>query len=187
MDTRSDAQLHSGRGKTLRMQRFQPFELIETVDDDLAHAGAHRLPEFLGRLVVAVQNAAVGRHTRVQDSVELASRGDIEQEALLDRQAGHRPAQEGFRRVDDVARPELRDGPAAVVAEMLLVVDEERGPVLRRERRHGHAADRQLTGPGDGGSLRQQPHVDGTHICSGAPMPRRPRPHSMTRAVMSEM
>ena len=78
------------------------------------------------RLVVAVQDRGARRGTPADErDVELAAGRDVEVHTLLVGEPGHGPAQEGLRGVGDTVAPGRHRLPAGV-AQMVLVVDEER-------------------------------------------------------------
>ena len=143
-----------GDRQALGVERVEPVELVEAVDDDVADALAQRHPQLVDALVVAVHRQRVGRDAGAQRDEHLAAAGDVEQHPLLVREARHRHAQERLGRVDRVLMAERVDRLAAAVAEVLLVVDEQRRAVLGGELGDGEAADRQPAVGGDGRRCR---------------------------------
>ena len=104
----------------LGVQRLEPVELVEAVDDDVAHALGHRHAQLVDALVVAVHRARRSAGTPAgRATIQLATGGDVEQHPLLVGEPGHRLAQERLRRVDDVLVAERVDGLAAAVAQVL--------------------------------------------------------------------
>ena len=131
VDARRDPQQHVGhRTGAGGVEGVEAVELVEAVDDDVAHAGLDRRAQLVDALVVAVQRARVGGHAGRQRDVQLTAAGDVEEHALLVGEPGHRPAQEGLRRVDHPAGAEGVDRLAAAGAHVRLVVDEQRRAVL---------------------------------------------------------
>ena len=122
-----------GAARRRRRERVEPVELVERVDDDVADAGLDRHPQLGDRLVVAVQHARRRRHTGSERDVQLAARGDVEQQPLVVRELGHRLAQERLGRVDHALVAERGDRLAAAVAQVRLVVDEQRRAELGRQ------------------------------------------------------
>ncbi len=87
--------------------------------------------------------------------VELATGRDVEVHALLVGQAGHGAAQEGLGGVGDAVAPG-RDRLPAGVAQVLLVVDEERGAELLDELQEVDAADVEVAPLVDRGRTREE-------------------------------
>ena len=75
-----------------------------------------------------------GREAGVQRDVELTAGGDVEVQALLRHQAGHRDAQERLARVRDAAGAEEAGVLPAAAAEIVLVVHEQRRAEVGRQR-----------------------------------------------------
>ena len=173
LDARCDAQLDPRAGQALGVQGVEAVELVEAVDDDQAGARGERGPELLHRLVVAVDDQAVGGDAGRQGDVQLTTGGHVEQQPLLVDEAGDGPAQEGLGRVHDVAVAEHLDRLAAAGADVVLVVDEQRRAVLRRHLRDVDAGDQQLPLGADGGVVGEQPGRDAAHAgLTSAPAPR---------------
>ena len=133
LDAGRDPHEHRGLRGACGRQELEPVELVERVGDNAADAGVERGGQLGGRLVVAVEDDPFGRKAGMQRDVELAAGRDVEVEALLGRQAGHRDAQERLARVRHVARAEGADVLAAAASEIVLVVDEERRAELGRQ------------------------------------------------------
>ncbi len=141
VDARRDAQVDLRSGQPLGDERLDARQLLEAVDVDVVHAGSEPHAELVDALVVAVEGAALGRHPGGEGDVQLAARGDVEQQALLVGEAGHGGAEEGLRGVDHPVGTEGVERLAATVAQVLLVVDEHRCAVLGGEVDDAHAAD----------------------------------------------
>jgi hypothetical protein len=77
---------------------FQQFDLVEVVNDQSMDAFVQGAFHLLTGLVVAVHDHPACGHPGAQHDIELTAGRDIDTEALFEGQAGHRPAQEGFRR-----------------------------------------------------------------------------------------
>ena len=109
--------------------------------------------------------------------MQLAAGGDVEVHALLVGEARHGDAEEGLGRVGD-ATGEGGDGLAAAVAQVLLVVHEERCAELVGDVEQVAPTDREPTVVADDGVVGEQ--VAGKrrrhHICSGADTPSRSSP-----------
>ncbi len=75
--------------------------------------------------------------------MQLAAGRHVQVHALLVHQTGHGAAQEGFRGIGDTVAPG-GDRLAAGLTQMILVVDEERGPELLDELQQVDAADMQV-------------------------------------------
>ncbi len=123
----------------------EPGDLVEGVDDDPADAMLQRRGQLVGRLVVAVQDEPIRRDTGGERDVELTAGSHIEVHALLVGQPGHGAAQERLGGVGDAVAPG-RDGLAAGLAQVVLVVDEQRRPELARRARAGRSR-RRADGP----------------------------------------
>ena len=145
------------------MQRVEPVELVERVDDDLTDPASERQAQLVEALVVAVHDAGARRHSRCQRHVQLAAGRDVEEHALLVGEAGHRLAQERLGGVDRPARSERRHRLAAAGAQVGLVVDEHRRTELGDELVDATAADRQRAVVGDRRVVRQQPPIEHGH------------------------
>ena len=109
-----------------------------------------RHAQFVDRLVVAVQRTGRGRHAGGEGDVQLAAGGDVEQQSFVVRQLRHRLAQERLGRVDHPLVTEGGDRLAAPVAQVGLVVHEQRraelgGQVGDRARRRRAASRRAPT------------------------------------------
>ena len=133
-DTGSDAHEHRRPRRTFGCQALEPVELVERVGHDPADAGVERGCELGGRLVVAVEDDPLGREAGVQRDVELPAGGDVEVHPLLRHEACHRDAQERLARVGDAAGAEEAGVLPASPAEVFLVVDEQRGAEVGRQR-----------------------------------------------------
>ncbi len=113
------------RARVGRPPGLDAVDLVEGVDDDAPDPDRQRGGQLLGRLVVAVQDEAVGGHAGGEGHVELAAGGDVEAHALLVGQAGHGHAQERLGGVGHAVAPG-RHRLAAGGAQVGLVVDEQR-------------------------------------------------------------
>ena len=162
-----------GRGQALGVQRIEAIELVEAVDDDAADPGPERRPQLLHRLVVAVEHQAIGGDAGGEGDVELPTGGHVEEQPLLVDEAGDGAAQEGLGRVDHVPVAEDLDRLAAAGPDLVLVVDEQRRAVLRRELRDADPPDQQLPVGADGSVVGEQPGRDAAHAgVTSAPVPR---------------
>ena len=83
----------------------QAGDFVEGVDDDAADPVFERGRQFVGRLVVAVQNQPLGGDTGGQRDVLLAARRHVEVHALFVGQPGHGAAQEGLGGIGDPVTP----------------------------------------------------------------------------------
>ena len=140
--TRTLGRVSLGGGRL--QQAPETGDLVERVDDDAADPPLQRRRQFVGRLVVAVQHEALSRDAGRQRDVELATGGDIEAHALLMDQPGHGPAQERLGGVGDAVAPG-GDRVAAGVAQVVLVVDEQRRAELFGQLEEVDAADVEMT------------------------------------------
>ena len=139
-----DPQQHVGhRTDAFGAQRVEPIELVERVDDDVAHPPRDRLPQLGDALVVAVHHTGAGGHSGGEHHVQLATGRDVEPHPLVVGEPGHRLAQERLRGVDRPLRAERRDGLATPVADVLLVVHEQRRAEFGGEVADRAPADRQ--------------------------------------------
>ncbi len=96
--------------------------------------------QLVDRLVAAVKDEAVWRDAGGECDVQLAAGCDIEVHALLVSQTGHGAAQKGLGGVGDAVAPR-RDRVTAGVAQMVLVVHEERRAESLRQLQQVDAAD----------------------------------------------
>ena len=122
------------------------LRLVGRVEHD-ERAGLRGGPQLLVRLVVAVEEQAVAGEPGRARERELAERRDVGADALLGEHAQQLDVRERLRPVDD---QRVRRGVAVgarLRAQRLLAVDEERRPVLVREPRDGHAAERRARRP----------------------------------------
>ena len=137
-DARRQPQQHpprAGSGRRLRLAR--PVE-----DDECA--GLRSRAQLFLRLVVAVEDDLLAGNLRRARERELAERGDVRAGAFLREQPQQRDVRERLGPVDD---ERARSGLAVrthLAPDRLLAVDEQRRPMLLREPRRGHAAERQL-------------------------------------------
>ena len=177
---RCDPQQHLGRRPDAGGgEGVEPVELVEGIDDDVADTGGDRRLQLGGRLVVAVQDARRRRHPGGERDVQLATRGDVEQEPFVVGEPRHRLAQERLGGVDHPLPTEGANGLAAAGAQVLLVVDEHRGAELGGEVVDTAPPDREVPVGGDPSAVGEEVPFDSArcrvHICSGASMPSRPR------------
>ena len=138
-------------------------DLLERVDDEVPDTGVEPVLDLGDRLVVAVEVDALGGKASGAGRGQLAAGGDVQREVLLGHQLAHRPAAEGLARVDDLvevgARPEGRVIGAALVAQRLLVVDEQRRAELVRQVHDVAAADLEVAGGVVHGGVRVDERV----------------------------
>ena len=146
------------------------LDLGERVDHDVADAVVERERELGGGLVVAVKVDVGARKAGRAGGGKLAAGGDVEGQPLLRHELDHGPAREGLARIDDAelarARGEGRDVGAALVAQRLLVVDEQRRAERVGERDHVAAADLEVTGSVVAGGVRVDERV--RHVAARA-------------------
>ena len=131
------------------VQRVQPVELVEAVDDDAAHPGLERLRSSSTLLLLpCIVHGAAGTPAAsatcssppvATSSSRPSSYGE----------AGHRPAQERLGGVDDAAGAERVDRLPAAGAQVLLVVDEQRRAELGGQLVDAAPADGQRAVGGD--------------------------------------
>ena len=130
--------------------RLEPLDLLERVDDEVADAGVEAGLDLGRRLVVAVEVDALRREAGGAGGGQLAAGGDVQREVLLRDQLRHRAAAERLARVHDLvevgARAEGGVVGAALVAQRLLVVDEQRRAELARQVDDVAAADLEVAG-----------------------------------------
>ena len=151
--TRTARPVPHGRGRL--QQAAQPGDLVEGVDHDAADAVLERGGQLARRLVVAVHDEALRRHTGRERDVELAARRDVEVHALLVGQAGHGPAQEGLGGVRDAVAPGGHRLPAGL-AQVVLVVDEQRRAEFLGQLEQVDTPDMEVALLVDGGRAREQ-------------------------------
>ena len=180
LDAGVDPQQHPRHGQTRGDQGLDAVELVVAVDDDAPDAGGECQSQFVERLVVAVQDGALGGHAGGEDDLQLAAGGDVDAHPLLVHQPGDGAAQERLGCVGG-AVAEHRHRLAATGADVGLVVDEQRGAVAFGQVGHVAAADRQPAVVVDRGGVGQQVERQRrvgrrAHMRSGADTPRRPRP-----------
>ena len=162
-------------------QPLEAVDLVEGVHDDAADPDGQGRRQFLGRLVVAVQDEPVGRHAGREGHMELATGGDIEAHALFMGQLRHGDAQERLGGVGDPVAPGGHGLPTGG-AQVGLVVDEQRRALVLGQFDQVAAADAEVTVGADAGRGREEVDVDRTgrdghgHIASGACTPRSPSP-----------
>ncbi len=93
-------------------------------------------------LLLPWSTSRLGGHTGSEGHVQLAGGGHVELHALLVRELGHGPTQEGLRCIGH-AVAECLDSLTTAVTEVLLVVDEQRRAELGTQRLDVAAADEQ--------------------------------------------
>jgi len=153
-----------GRGRRGRLQQAaETGHLVEGVHDDAADAVLEGGGQLARRLVVAVQDEALRGHAGRERHMELATGRDVEVHALLVGQPGHGPAQEGLGGVSDAVPPGRHSVPAGT-AQVVLVVDEQRGPELLGQFQEVDAADVEVALLVDGGGAREEVALQG---CGG--------------------
>jgi hypothetical protein len=128
-------------------------DLIERIHDDPPDAGRKPSDELSVRLVVAVQNKAIGGDPGRQRDLELPPGGDVETQALLVHEPRHRLAKERLRRVRD-AIIERRARLATARPDVRLVVDEQGRAMLLGQRDDIGSAHAELPGIVDRRVLR---------------------------------
>ena len=154
-----------GHSAILGVQGVEAIELVERVDNDARHTRGPSHAELVDALVVPVEDQALGRKPRREGDVQLTAGGDVEPQAFLVDEPGHRPTQEGLGR-----RRSRRPAPKAATASRhrarrcVLVVDEERRAVLGHEVDEVDAADRQTVSRVDGRRVGQEMARDGAHV-----------------------
>jgi len=126
-----------------------------------------------------MEHQAIRRHPRRQRHVKLAACGYVDTHALLVSEAGHCFAQERLRRIGD-SGTESTDSLATTLAQVLLVVDEQRRAELGRELVGAHATNGEHAVFGHccmvGQKREQYRSSHGSYIESGADTPSRVRP-----------
>ena len=178
MGVRLDTGRHAHEHARPAVEAFEALDLVEGVDDDAPDAGGQRRLQLVRRLVVAVEHESLGRETRRQRHVELATGGDVEVQTFVVDELRHRLAQEGLAAVGD-ALAERSARLAAASAQVLLVVHEQRRAELIGQRDEIAAADPEPALVADARRIGQQmPGKRAGHIYirSGACTPSRPRP-----------
>ena len=95
-----------------------------------------------------MKDEPLGRDAGGQCDMQLATGRDVEVHALLVGQTGHGEAQKGLRGIGDAVAPR-RDRLTAGVAQMVLVVHEERSAELLRQLQQVDAADVEVALPVD--------------------------------------
>ena len=157
-DARRDAHEHLLHDAAPAGGGVERRDLGERVDDHVADAVVERQLELGGGLVVAVKEDVGGRKGGRASGRQLAARGDVEGQALLGHELDHRPARERLAGIDDARLAGVagkgRDVGAALVAQRLLVVDEQRRAERVGELDHVAAADLEVTGGVVAGGVR---------------------------------
>ena len=161
-----DARCHpdedSGRLRSVRHQVFDPVQLLEAVHRDPADTGVECHCELGDRLVVPVEYQPIRGDPGVERNEELAAGGHVDPHPLLGGESRHGSAQEGLRRVDGAIRKAL-DRSASTLAEVLLVVDEERCAVLGCQPIDPHATDGERAVGFDRRVVREKTKGNGRH------------------------
>ncbi len=153
LDARRHPHHHPGGAAVVGVERLQPADLVEGVDDDPDAEVVG--PGQLGlRLVVAVEDEPVGGDARGQGHVQLAAGGHVDVHALLVDQAGHGQAEEGLR---PVGHPVAEGGHRlpAPGPQVVLVVDEQGRAVLLGQVEQVDAAHAQPAVGADHGGVGQ--------------------------------
>ena len=133
------------------------LRLVRRVDHDRG-VRLRRGPELLVRLVVAVEEQPVAGNAGAPRERQLAERRDVRADPLAGEDAQHLDVRERLRPVRD---QRVRSGGAIgarLRPQRLLAVDEQRRPVLGREPRDGHSADRELAVVDAGGDGEEIEH-----------------------------
>ena len=139
------------------MQRFDAVELVEAVNDDVANSGSHRLAQLVDALVVAVHDAGGGGDTGVEDDVQLAAAGDVEEQPFIVDETGYRTAEERLGGIDHTSGAERLHRLPAAFADVSGVVDEQRRAELAGEVEQRAAADCKRPVRADHRRVREQP------------------------------
>src|SRR5690606_27790200 len=121
---------------------LDPLDLIETVDDDLAHTVGECLLDLRATLVVAAHPNSLGGHAGAPGDRDPTTGCDVEPEAFIDDPSGDLGAQERLAGVVDVGTTAYLGERTCVVvaegagtaAEVLLVEDVGRGAELGSDR-----------------------------------------------------
>jgi hypothetical protein len=175
---------HPGSRQAALDQLLDAVELDARVGHHPAHAASQGGGQLLLRLVVAVEDDALGGETGRQGHVQLPAGGHVQMEALLFHQAHHGPAQEGLA---GVGHSLAEVGPVLPAArpQMVGVVDEERGPEPLGQLAQIASAHRKAPVGAKAGAGREQGKIDGRcghpgssssrTMRSGAERPRRAR------------
>ena len=137
-----------------------PQGLVRGVEDDQPDVGFGRAAELLVRLVVAVDDDPLRRHTGPKRELELAERRHVRAQAQLGKQCQQRSVRKRLRAVERHRLPRRLAIAVRPRAEGLLAVDHERRSELVRERPGPKPPDRQLAGV-DRGRVGKQ--VDYAH------------------------
>ena len=140
-------------------QSAQSGDLVKGVDHDAAHPAGQGVGQLLFRLVVAMEDQPVRRHSRREGDVQLTPRRDIKVHALFMSQPGHRLAEEGLGGVGHPLSPG-RHRLTAGATQVVLVVDEEGCPELGGQVEQIDIADPQMPVPLNGRSQGQQSSLD---------------------------
>jgi hypothetical protein len=91
-------------------------DLIETVDDDVAHALLNRKAQLIATLVVSVEDTPIAWHSGVAHSEQLPTSCNIQHESFIMGQPRHGAAEKCLGRVNDSVCPESFDGFTGPVA-----------------------------------------------------------------------
>ena len=167
------------------MQPFNPLDLIKAVNHDVSKSSSHRCAKFILRLVIAVHHTATCWNTCVQSDKQFTTGCNIKQQAFFIHQLHNGCVDECLRCIDHSISTERRYCLSTCFAQMLLVIDECGRAELSRNLCDRYPTDRQGAISIHRCRSRQETHLDGAHICSGARMPNNDNPCSMTRAVAS--
>ena len=150
VDAERDADEHALDTRVGRKPR-----LVGSVEHDRRPARRRAVQER-AVLVVSVDDQLLAVEPGRARERELALGGDVRADALVSEQSQHRDVGECLRAEEDAAV--LADGRAErprARANRLLAEDDERRPVLLRERRGTHSADRERR-TAEGGGIREQ-------------------------------
>ena len=112
------------------------------VQDDVPHPSFDRGGQLGHGFIVAVKGDPLGWEVSVQRNGQLPAGAHVQREAFFVDPACYFAAQEGLGRIVHVgAAAECGGHLSAATAEVFLVDDEQRGPVLVRQVRHFNASD----------------------------------------------
>ena len=131
-----------------------------------------------------MQNASARRNTGVECNEQLATSGDIQQQAFFVRESSHGGAEECLGGIHHRVVAKGRSGLRATSPQVGFVVDEQwravrAGQIVNIAATNDEATVHHLR------SVRQEVAADRGHICSGASIPNICSPSAKIRAVRS--
>jgi hypothetical protein len=156
-----------------------PLEVVERVDDEAPHPRRDGALDLLDRLVVAVEQHALGRHPAAQGHRQLPARAHVDRQALLSDPAGDRGAEERLGGVVDLLAAEGRAPLAAARAEVVLVQHVRRRAELRGQLAHVDPAQAQGAVVAALGGARPDDRLE----VGAGPVHRLQRGHGLTSPV----